>query len=733
VAKKQINDLGLRILIKRYLSFIEVEKNYSKFTIRNYSHYLGMFSKWFEKHYEQEYIQKLTSEMVRKYRLYLVKYENSNAQRLSPTTQSYYVIALRAFLKYCSRKGIKTLSAEKVDLPKPSEHQIKFLDRDQVERLLMAPDTSNISGLRDRTILEVLFSTGLRVSELAKLDIDKIDLKEREFGILGKGRRMRLVFLSERATTWLGRYLNARTDPFRALWVRIPKSGDWNPTMGNEKARLSIRGIQRVVEKYRRSAGLPIKVSPHVLRHCLHPDTRIFTGKKVICSSLLYQTKEAETVSVNLKGMDVVGDVITRLESHEATQIVEVWAGGYLLKCTPQHRLFTLGGEGIEEVRAGDLKKGSWVLGTKQWNIVGEKKFKPDFWRFYGYLLGDGTVSLRRRCLLLNDNDKSNLEFYGELCEKLWNIKPKIEKSKTSNSYILTIYSSSLAKTIWEFGWAKKATLKTIPAVLFGVSAEERQAFLAGLYDAEGNTGEPRFFSSSLELIKDYQLLLLTLGIDAHLYRRDRLVKLPVSKKVVKSRLYDLNIMHRPDQLKFVDLVPTRKQIKVHKIFEGEKVPSIKILAKINDELVKKGISWNKYLERYGIKHIGRYIKTMVTTNLTLPKIISSLKDIGYENEKKLLTLELLAKNDTLKWLRVKMVDSIDYDGMVYDFTVAKNHNLMTDGFVSHNSFATTLLQQGADLRSVQEMLGHKNVATTQIYTHVTNPQLKKIHDQFLK
>ncbi len=267
MAKKQVNDIGLRIHIKRYLSFIEVEKNYSKFTIRNYSHYLGMFRKWFEKHYEQEYIEKLTSEMVRKYRLFLARFESKEGKRLSPTTQSYYVIALRAFLKYCSKKGIKTLSAEKVDLPKTSEHQIKFLDREQVERLLLAPDTSTISGLRDRTILEVLFSTGLRVSEMAKLDIDKIDLKEREFGILGKGRRVRLVFLSDRAVSWLGRYLSARTDPYRALWVRIPRGGDWDPAMGNEKARLSVRGIQRIVEKYRRSAGIAIKVSPHVLRH----------------------------------------------------------------------------------------------------------------------------------------------------------------------------------------------------------------------------------------------------------------------------------------------------------------------------------------------------------------------------------------------------------------------------------------------------------------------------------
>jgi site-specific recombinase XerD len=267
MASKKPVDITLRLHIKRYLSFIEVEKNYSKFTIRNYSHYLKVFRSWFEKHYEQEYIEKLTSEMVRKYRLYLTRHEDLRGKRLSPTTQSYYVIALRAFLKYCSKKGIKTLSAEKVDLPKSEGHKIKFLDRDQVERLLTAPDTSTVSGLRDRTILEVLFCTGLRVSELAKLDIDKIDLKQREFGIIGKGRRARVVFLTERASAWLGKYLAVRTDPYRPLWIRIPKNGEWDPAMGGARARLSVRGIQRIVEKYRRVAGLSIRVSPHVLRH----------------------------------------------------------------------------------------------------------------------------------------------------------------------------------------------------------------------------------------------------------------------------------------------------------------------------------------------------------------------------------------------------------------------------------------------------------------------------------
>lgn len=266
MAKSKTEDISLERLIRRYLSWIEIEKNYSKLTLVKYSHYLTTFREWFVKHYQQEYIQRLTPEIVRSYRLFLSRHEDRFGRIMSVTTQSYYIIGLRSFLKYLVRKGIKSLSPEKIDLPKVESRSLKFLSREQVERLLTMPNLQKVEGLRDRAILEVLFSTGLRVSEMAKLDRDKIDLKQREFGIIGKGRRPRVVFLTERAATWLERFMKSREDANKPLWIRLTgKKSD--PTTGGEKMRLTIRRIQQIVEKYRRMAGLPVKVSPHVIRH----------------------------------------------------------------------------------------------------------------------------------------------------------------------------------------------------------------------------------------------------------------------------------------------------------------------------------------------------------------------------------------------------------------------------------------------------------------------------------
>ena len=162
------------------------------------------------------------------------------------------------------------MSPEKIDLPKIAERQVKFLSGEQVDRLLNAPTLSTIQGKRDKAILEVLFSTGLRVSELVKLDRDKVDLDRREFGIIGKGGRARVVFLSTRAADWIIRYLKERADHFRPLFIR--HKGKIDPTTSDEKMRLTPRSIQRMIKKYVRKIKLPVDATPHVLRHSFATD-----------------------------------------------------------------------------------------------------------------------------------------------------------------------------------------------------------------------------------------------------------------------------------------------------------------------------------------------------------------------------------------------------------------------------------------------------------------------------
>jgi len=180
------------------------------------------------------------------------------------------MIALRAFLRYLARIDIKTLSAEKVELGETDSRPLKVLDDNYLKSLLEAPDTSKKDGIRDRTILETLFSTGLRVSELASLNRDTINLTRREFGIVGKGGKERVVFLSDSAVEWLDRYLTARKDTFKPLFIRF--QGKVDPTNGGEAMRLTSRSIERIVEKYVKKLGLPVKATPHTLRHSFATD-----------------------------------------------------------------------------------------------------------------------------------------------------------------------------------------------------------------------------------------------------------------------------------------------------------------------------------------------------------------------------------------------------------------------------------------------------------------------------
>ncbi len=257
-------------LILSFLEHLEVERNVSRLTVRNYHHYLRRFEGWFkEKHGSN--IFDLDLEKVRKYRLYLSRFKDDHNEGLSLVTQSYHIIALRSFLKWLVKNDLDVLSPEKIDLPKAESKSLKFLNDDQVERLMRSPDVDEEAGLRDRAILEVLFSTGLRVSELAKLNKEKIDFKTREFGIIGKGGRARVVFLSEKAAYWLKRYFDEREDDWKPAFIRYAKSKIPDDPNG-EDMRLSVRSVQRIVEKYRKKAKLPVEITPHGMRHTFATD-----------------------------------------------------------------------------------------------------------------------------------------------------------------------------------------------------------------------------------------------------------------------------------------------------------------------------------------------------------------------------------------------------------------------------------------------------------------------------
>lgn len=273
--------MDLETLLKDFLEYLEIERNVSQLTIRNYKHYLNRFVQFLARPNNPSptplpvktvKTSDITAESIRQYRLYLARFSDAHGISLKRVTQNYHLIALRSFLKYLAKRDIPAITPDKIDLPKAESHSIKFLDREQVDRLLNMPEISTKEGLRDKAILEVLFSTGLRVSELVNLNRDGINLDRREFGVVGKGRRIRVVFLSDTAADWLKRYLGGREDDLKPVFIRYSgKTPDEDDKTG-DSIRLSARSVQRLVEKYAKSAKLPIKITPHGLRHTFATD-----------------------------------------------------------------------------------------------------------------------------------------------------------------------------------------------------------------------------------------------------------------------------------------------------------------------------------------------------------------------------------------------------------------------------------------------------------------------------
>ncbi|MDD2730775.1 MAG: tyrosine-type recombinase/integrase [Candidatus Portnoybacteria bacterium] len=260
-------------LTKDYLAYLEVEKGRSKKTGENYAHYLKRFSDWAK----VEKPSQIDMDLVREYRLYLNRL-SENSRPLKKITQNYHIIALRNFLKYLAKRDIKTLAAEKIELAKQAPRQVEFLEGDELARLLGAPGGDSLRSLRDRALLETLFSTGLRVSEICQLNRDSVNLSKGEFSVRGKGEKLRVVFLSETAKAALKSYLDKRRDVEPALFVRIPKSkksvsgGETAAQAKLKKLRLTPRSVQRLIKKYAVAAGITRRVSPHTLRHSFATD-----------------------------------------------------------------------------------------------------------------------------------------------------------------------------------------------------------------------------------------------------------------------------------------------------------------------------------------------------------------------------------------------------------------------------------------------------------------------------
>ena len=266
--------MGIKEAIIRFLEYCELDKNLSLKTVKMYGYYLIFFQRWLflSQKTEDFPVDKIDDNIVRNFRLYLShEYKNPYKGVLKRQTQNYFLVALRSFLRYLVRQRVESLSPDMVELGKNRDRVIKFLSPEELKKLFEIVSSKDEQGLRDRTILEVLFSTGLRVSELVALNREQANIQSGEFGVIGKGGKARVVFLSKHAKEWLSLYLTKRSDPYRPLFIRYsgPKGKEG---LTDERLRLSVRSIERMIDKYRKKAGITLRIGPHILRHSYATD-----------------------------------------------------------------------------------------------------------------------------------------------------------------------------------------------------------------------------------------------------------------------------------------------------------------------------------------------------------------------------------------------------------------------------------------------------------------------------
>jgi len=251
----------------QFLEYLEIERGRSIKTVENYDRYLNRFLEFSKAKKPAD----LTEEQVREFRMFLNRQPGTKVGgRVEPMkrrTQNYYLIALRAFLKYLRKRGVESLNPERIELAKVPERSLDLISSNELKRLMAAPETKTLEGKRDKAILELFFSTGLRISELTGLSIDDVDLTRDEFSVRGKGDKVRVVFLSDTARKYIQEYLKNRKDLDDALFVRYGRKAN-----DGGELRLSPRAVQRLFKKYAAMAGITRKVTPHVLRHSFATD-----------------------------------------------------------------------------------------------------------------------------------------------------------------------------------------------------------------------------------------------------------------------------------------------------------------------------------------------------------------------------------------------------------------------------------------------------------------------------
>lgn len=299
-------------LILDFIESLEVEGGRSAKTAENYRLYLERFVEFSN----DIKVEKITSEQIRKYRLWLNRYKNSNDEELSLITQSYHLIALRGFLKYLSERDIPSLSPEKIKLPKTARKQVTFLHYDEVARLFAVVPTDSEEGLRDLAILELLFSSGLRVSELVGLDRGHINTKRREFMVRGKGQKDRPVFISDAAATKIDDYLSTRLDNLPPLFLSYSRNNIASRT--GDYRRLGPRSVQRMISKYAKLAGITKHVSPHTMRHSFATDLLMNGADLRSVQSMLGHSNIATTQVYTHVTDEHLRDVHQRFHSNNA-------------------------------------------------------------------------------------------------------------------------------------------------------------------------------------------------------------------------------------------------------------------------------------------------------------------------------------------------------------------------------------------------------------------------------